>query len=256
MSALTRISFHSRTLMRPVEIMAALPVSSGRARKPVLWALHCAMEDGGFFFNSLGGVALARHLGIAIVAPSLGNGFFLNTGYEPQGDFLEELADDLPSILAISSEKSENAVLGVSMGGFGAMRWALESGRFFGAAAISGVFDASMPPDARFRQNEKLAFIHDAFDALMRTRLADPAGHLPGGGSLRGVAASHGGQWPLLRFYCGRDDYLSLNQTESFYRHCKDLGAPCALVNQLPGGHDIDYWARAFPAAARDLFPG
>lgn len=254
MSAAIRMTYHSRILLRPVEIMAALPVSRERAKKRVLWALHCAMEDGGFFFNALGAEALARHMDIAIVAPSLGNGFFLNTSFEPQGDFLEELADHLPSILNISGKRADNAVLGVSMGGFGAMRWALESQRFFGAAAISGVFDAAMPPDSRFRDNERLAFIHDAFDGLMRARLADPAGGLPCGGSLKGVAAAHSGQWPSLLFFCGKDDYLSLAQTESFYNYCDSLGAPCFLDASLGGGHDADYWARIFPVAAKMLF--
>lgn len=255
MSAVTRMTFHSKTLLRPVELMAAFPVSRNQERKRTLWALHCAMEDGGFFFNALGAAALAKQHDIAIIAPGLGNGFFLNTSYEPQGDFLEEAADYLPSILAISSKKSENAVLGVSMGGFGAMRWALESDRFFGAAAISGVFDASLPPDKRFRENEKLAFIHDTFDALMRSRLTDAAGQLPGGGNLRSVAASHEGKWPDLWFYCGKEDYLSLNQTESFSDYCRELGAPCHLNKRLPGNHDIAYWSRALPAAVRDLFP-
>lgn len=254
MSVLTRMVFPSRTLLRPVEVMAALPLKKTDAKLPVLWALHCAMEDGDFFFRYLDCARLAQHLGIAIIAPSLGNGFFLNTSYEPQGDFLEELANSLPAILNISQATDRNAVIGISMGGFGAIRWALSTSRFFAAGAISGAFDATLPPDTRVFGDEKLNFINQSFDALMRSRLADKSGHLPGGGSLKGLLESFRKKWPKLYLYCAGNDYLSLNQTEAFYQACKKLNAPCKMNRQIEGSHDLEYWKKAFPLAAKEIF--
>lgn len=140
MSARFRISYPSRVLLRPVEIMAALSAKPNRVKKTCLWALHCAMEDGPFFLNYLDAARLAQHLDIAIIAPSLGNGFFMDTAYEAQGEFLRELRENLPSILNISDKTEDNAVVGISMGGFGAIRWALEDGGILrGCRHIRGV---------------------------------------------------------------------------------------------------------------------
>lgn len=235
--------------------MAALPPNSDDAKLPVLWALHCAMENGEFFFRYLDAARMAHKLHIAIIAPSLGNGFFLNTAYEAQGDFLEELRQNLPSILNISKAREKNAVLGISMGGFGAIRWALESPHFFGAAAISGVFDASLPVDERALRNEQQNFIQKSFDSLMRARLTDPAGQLPYGGSLKGLVENHQEGFPQLDFYCGREDYLSMRQTEEFYLFCKRHKAHCSIYDQLSGGHNLEFWQKTFPEAAQRLFP-
>lgn len=255
MSALIRITFPSTALLRPVEIFAALPMPNKTlpATGHVLWALHCAMEDGDYFFRYLDGLRISQHTGVAIIAPSLANGFFMNTSYEAQGDFLEELADALPGILHISSDRSRNAVLGISMGGFGAMRWALQTRRFFAAAAISGAFDATLPVDKRVESDRHLNGIRQAFDEMMRKRISDPAGHLPGKGNLRKLVETHDCDWPWLYFYCGAEDYLSLEQNDKFYELCKSCGAPAHLYLNK-GGHDLHFWRKAFPLAIKEIF--
>ena len=122
----------STTLFRPVDIEIAMPGGFTMAKPPFkcLWALHCAMEDGRFFFDSLGLGELALKYQIAVVAPSLGNGYFMNSDYERQGDFLQEMFTQLSANFPLSPRREDNAVLGISMGAFGALRWALQSGSY------------------------------------------------------------------------------------------------------------------------------
>lgn len=142
------LTFPSTTLFRPVEIAIALPSGFSTAKPPyrVLWALHCAMKSGEFFFDTLDAAEAVEKSQIALVAPSLGNGYFINSSFEAQGDFLQEILRDLHDILPLSSRREDNAVLGVSMGGFGAIRWALESGAFGSAAATQASLTALSPP--------------------------------------------------------------------------------------------------------------
>lgn len=232
--------------------MIALPVTT-REDIPVLWALHCAMEDGDYFFRYLDAARLVNHLNIGIIAPSLGNGFFLNTSYEPQADFLEEIYESLHHLLRISAKPDKCAVIGISMGGFGAMRWALESTHFYAAAAISGAFDANMMVDPRVLEDLSLNAINNAFHNLLVTRLTDWNGDLPKGGSLHQIVETHAGKWPELYFFCGEEDYLSIAQTKAFYELCKKYGAP-ATLRTYRGSHNLEFWRWAFPEAVKLIF--
>lgn len=126
-------------------------------------------------------------------------------------------------------------------------------GGFYGAAAISGVFDADLPTDKRVAGDEKLALIQSSFGNLMRKRLSDSAGHLPYGGSLKGLLSERSGPWPELLFFCGKEDFLSLAQTNEFYKICVRNDLSCYKNTEINGSHDLDYWRKAFPLAVKML---
>lgn len=71
----------------------------------VLWTLHCGMGNGNFFFDSLNAADMAEKNGIAIVAPSLGNGYFINSDLEAQGGFLEEMRCSLANTFPFSGKR-------------------------------------------------------------------------------------------------------------------------------------------------------
>lgn len=249
-----RISFPSMALLRPVDIEAALPNEIPRpAGAPcrVVWALHCAMGDGGFFFDRLDAARLVDEHKIALIAPSLGNGWFINSPFERQADFLQEMFGHLRDVLPLSRRREDNLVLGVSMGAFGALRWAMISDNFGGAAGISGVYDHSLPLDARLQKHRAQRALYATLSGLARQLLLDEAGHAREELDIAALAARS--SCPRLALYCGDGDYLSLSQTRHLERLFLERGLP-VTARVTPGGHDEMYWKRALRDAVTDFF--
>lgn len=243
----------SVALLRPVRVEAALPHGICGAKKPwrSLWALHCALSDASLFFEDLGAGALVDELGFALIAPSLGNGFFLNTPGEAQADFLDEMFAALLEILPLSREGC--AAAGVSMGAFGALRWTLASGHFTGAALISGMYFADLAPDERFAKNRAQRALYQTFRDAMRRALLDETGAPRPGADIPRLLEGLHGHFPALHIFCGEEDWLSLPQSLALERFCAGHGCPATLALS-PGGHDRDYWRGAFRAACEAIF--
>ena len=249
------LAFPSVALLRPVRVEAALPHGICAASRPwrSLWALHCALADASLFFEDLGAGALVDELGFALIAPSLGNGFFLNTPGEAQADFLDEILHALAEILPLSPEG--RAVAGVSMGAFGALRWALASGHFTSAALISGMYFADLAPDGRYARNHGQRALYHAFRDAMRRALLDGAGKPRPGADPARLLEDAAGHLPALHIFCGEEDWLALPQSLALERLCAAYGASATLTLS-PGGHDRAYWRGAFKAACEAIFSG
>lgn len=248
------IAFPSLALLRPVEVIVGLPTFFSLAKTPLkcIWALHCAMESAAFFFDKLDSGSIIEREKVAVVAPSLGNGYFLNSDYEAQADFLDELATQLPQILPLSPHKADNGVIGVSMGGFGAIRWALASGRFGRAVAISGVFNCHLTEDERIYRQRELKTIFLAFKKIMNKCLLTASGSTRADADLDCLARNAKSETEI-GLYCGKEDYLSLNQTLWLKEVLDNMAIPVQL-ELLPGAHDSDFWKKAFHLAAEDIF--
>ncbi len=253
-----RITLPSTALLQPVEVAAAVPYGFGATEPPyrAVWALHCAMSNGDFFFDSLDAAGIVEREQVAVIAPSLGNGYFVNSRYENQADFLNELLDAMREILPLSRRTEDNAAIGVSMGGFGAVRWALDSGAFGAAAAISGVFDCRVPPDDRMMKNRAQRALYAAFERVMRRCLLDERGDVRDEVDLERLLQKRreqGSLLPRVDLYCGEQDYLSLPQSRALERVCARHGCPVAL-RLSEGEHDQTYWRDVFQSAVSGIF--
>ena len=76
-------------MQSPVTVLIALPYPNlSSEQTKTLFALHCAMKDGHYFFDELGlGSYVDKH-NVAIVAPCLGNSFFVDNKFQSAGAFL------------------------------------------------------------------------------------------------------------------------------------------------------------------------
>ncbi|MDE5833238.1 MAG: hypothetical protein K2H64_09740 [Desulfovibrio sp.] len=257
MSAMrARFSLPSMNLLRPVDIMIALPAPFAMAKKPyrAVWLLHCALEDAGVFFESLNAGDLAEEYNLALIAPSLGNDFFLDHPRNRIGSFLDEMKSSLTDILPLSPEKRDNAVLGISMGGFGALRWALASDAFKAAAAISGIFDAHAAPDKRVGRDRNLLGLQHAFNKTFRFNLLDEKGETRADADFNLLLKEDKPDKPPLNLYCGEEDFFSLPHTKAIFALATARGYP-ATLRLSQGSHDKKYWRRAFGEAIAELFP-
>lgn len=249
-----QLSLPSQFLFRPVTITGAIPYGfmSGVAAHKIVWGLHCAMEDGDFFFHKLNISSLVDKYGFAFIAPSLGNGYFINSPYEKQADFLQkELMPVLQEMLPFSKHREDNSLLGISMGAFGAAHWALSCPDAFGAvAAISGMFDASIPVDERARKSRELRPLVRLFsDKIEPLLIHDEKGNISPDADIRPLyacAAKKGA--PEFALWYGEEDWLCLNDNKAFARNCKEQGIR-VLEHIAPGGHNLTFWHKAIPQA-------
>ena len=245
-----RISIPSQILFRPVEVVGALPygMTAGGTPFKTVWGLHCAMEDGDLFFHRLNLGSFTDRYGFAFIAPSLGNGYFINSPYEKQADFLQaELLPVLREMLPLSSRREDNVLLGISMGAFGAAHWALRCPETFGAVALmSGVFDASQPVDERARKNREQRPLVKLFsEKVMPLLMMDEEGNISSEADIRpwyARAAEKGA--PDFALWCGEEDYLSLEQSRNFARNCRAQGIS-VTEHIAPGAHNLAFWKGA-----------
>lgn len=246
--------FPSVALLRPVRIEIGLPHGFTASRPPwkTVWALHCAMESGELFFRPLGADSLIDKFGFALIAPSLDNGWFINSPCADQADFLTEILESLPDILPLARERSHNSVLGVSMGGFGAMRWAIASQRFANAVSISGIFDANIEPDKAIRKDKRQTALYLALRKNMRRLLLENSSPAPHA-DFKALLKNENLDFTQFYLFCGEQDYLALPQNLALEKLLADHNCKVQLILS-PGGHDNHYWREAFNCAINGIF--
>jgi S-formylglutathione hydrolase FrmB len=218
--------------------------------------LHSAMKGGEMFFENRTVVELAERENLVLIAPCLGMGYFTNSAYEAQADFLKgEFLTAMRRSLPISEAREDNFILGVSMGGFGAFRWALDTPDVFaGAVAISSSLDPRIPIDERAMKDRKQRALVLMFAKTMRARLLTAEGKMTPDTDLQAMllAGKRSCSLPRLALYHGETDYFALNSNEAFYKLCIEEDIAVARYT-APGVHDFDYWDRTFPEATKWL---
>jgi putative tributyrin esterase len=240
--ALLRVDFSSDVLALGTSMTVLLPQRSttqiglaGRdsdAPPPVLYLLHGLTDDDTAWtrYTSIERYAAAR--GLAVVMPQVHRSFYADETHGSR--FFTFLSEELPSVVSsffrVSTRREDTFVAGLSMGGYGAFKWALrEPGRFAAAASLSGALDVAgmQREDDRPHMVEILGRV---FDRPL-TGTDDDLLHL--------LAAKRGGL-PKLMLRCGTGDHL-LTANERFVAACRehdvDLDAGFG-----PGAHEWGYW--------------
>lgn len=143
--------FFSEALSLNTTMTVMLPESSyqqasGNKRRlhPTLYLLHGYSDDHSIWSRRTSIERYAAELGLAVIMPDVDHSFYADMTYgKKYWTFLtEELPEKARSFFPLSSRREENFVAGLSMGGYGAFKWALNKPEQFAAAAsLSGVLD-------------------------------------------------------------------------------------------------------------------
>ena len=256
-----QMTMKSTTLLRPVQVFAFMPHGFFSSAGPykTIWLLHSAIGDGSMFTDLAPLVELANQKSYALIAPSLGNGYFADTTYEKQASFLMgELLPAMRRTLSVSSKKEDNALLGVSMGGFGALRWALDMPDMISSVAvISAYLGMPVPIDERVLKMKDLRALYQVFNKGLMPRLLFDKNEklLPDVDLLKLMdkAKVQGVSMPRIGLFCGDCDYLAIDQTKAFFSHCESEGISAELFLS-EGSHTPDYWNSAILKAVEWLF--
>lgn len=152
--ALIQCQFFSEVLGLSTSMHVILPQNTSNqigmegkgvpGKHPVLYLLHGLSDDDSIWVRRTSIERYVASLGLAVVMPNVHKSFYTDMEY---GDrYWTFLTEELPvlarSFFPLSEERENNFVAGLSMGGYGALKWALRyPERFAAAASLSGVTD-------------------------------------------------------------------------------------------------------------------
>ena len=206
-----------------------------RERK-VLYLLHGLSGDASAWTRFSSIETVANEYGLVVVMPSVGRSFYtdLPNGQAYYRYLMEELPQYLTHVFALQPPREKTLIAGLSMGGYGAFKAALNHPeRYCAAASFSGVLTldilTAIPDDPRqdeFRHifgdlNQLLGGEHDPLVWLKK-------------------AANNPAALPQLTVACGfQDDLYPVNR--QFYAACQAADIPVDYIEE-DGKHDWYFW--------------
>lgn len=229
--ALCEFHYFSNALGRQTAANVLLP-EIGAAPYPVLYLLHGLSDDYTMWLRRSSVEWRLRDIPLIVVMPDGGRGFYSDAvaGDKYLTALAVELVDRIDRTFPTKTGRESRCAAGLSMGGYGALKFALTYPERFGAAvSMSGA--VSWGHKNEYRENPYSA-------EWQRILGADFAG---GPNDLWALAAkTPAAALPALRIDCGVDDFL-IEDNRAFHAHLDAAGIPHEY-DEYPGGHTWDYW--------------
>ncbi|MFC0337880.1 S-formylglutathione hydrolase FrmB [Kushneria avicenniae] len=225
--------FASQILDITLSLNAIVP-EHAREPSPVLYLLHGLSDDDSAWQRFSAIERYAEQYGIAVIMPQVGRSYYTDMAYGP--DWYRFLSEELPVIserlFPISTRREDTFVVGHSMGGYGAFKWALlEPERFAAAASLSGSLDIvavgqreTPPPEYPLIFDGSPAGTDDDLFELLK-RYATPCACQP-----------------ALFQWCGQQDFLY--EVNLRFRDAARDSALALDWYESPGDHQWRYWDR------------
>lgn len=201
---------------------------------PVLYLLHGLSDDDTTWLRRTSIERYVAPLGLAVVMPQVHRSFYGDEFYG--GRYWSFLSEELPQVVhsffRVSDRQPDTFVAGLSMGGYGALKWALrEPDRFAAAACLSGAVHLSGLRSGRRRPDDPRMFERLFGDRPIEGSVDDLFWLLD---------QAEPGALPALHLCCGTEDPLYTDNL-AFSQACHRQGVP-VTTNFGPGEHDWDYW--------------
>jgi putative tributyrin esterase len=238
--ALINCDFYSETLELSTSMTVLLPqqtrtqigmtgaAPSGHGA-PVLYLLHGLSDDHTIWQRRTSIERYVAPLGLAVVMPAVHRSFYADEVHG--GRYWTFLSEELPALVSdfftVSTRRADTYVAGLSMGGYGALKWALrQPERFAAAASMSGALDVV----ALARREDRTSLFHRVHGGEIR----------PEEDLLKLVAAADPATLPRLHVSCGTEDVL-IEANRTFVQAAEKAGAP-VTVDFRAGDHEWGFW--------------
>ena len=239
----------SALLGRPINYRILYPVEYQRAGKqekrfPVLYLLHGLTGQSSNWIDRTRVALYATHSDLVIVMVEGGNGWYTDSATVPTDKYesyiLRELIPDVEKRFRVSQERAGRAVAGLSMGGYGAVKFGLKYPEMFAlVASMSGALEV-----ASWTEKE-LTAPGATRDSVMQT--FGPVNSPTRGANdifklVREVSFERMASLPYFYLDCGTEDFLFKNSRD-FAGLLVERKIPHEY-RQLPGSHNWQYWDR------------
>jgi len=256
---LTEVKFFSETLGLGCTMHVLLPRRplANAQRKPrkklrTLYLLHGHSDDHTAWQRYTSIERYAEELNLAVVMPAVHLSFYNDMAHG--GKYWQFISEEVPTlvrdIFPLSTERKDNFVAGLSMGGYGAFKMALtHPERFAAAASLSGALDIRAVVNPRSDRNNKVWL------AEMRTVFGDLS-KMPGSKhDLITLAkkVAKGSVKPRLYHCCGTEDILhtdNIRFRDAVRKFPLDL-----TYEEGPGEHNWAYWDKMIQDVLAWMFP-
>ncbi|MEP6570105.1 MAG: alpha/beta hydrolase family protein [Acidobacteriota bacterium] len=235
--------FVGKTLPYNVLLPADYNQPAARSKRyPVVYLLHGLT---GHYNNWIEKTKLADYAAaydFIIVMPEGNNGWYTDSATVPSEKYesyiLKELIPDVEQRFRASSAREGRAIAGLSMGGYGALKFGVKHPEMFVfAASLSGALDAASWTETDLKGFEfifrTLQPVYGASDS--ETRAANDLGKL-----YRELPAARIAALPYIYLDCGTEDGL-LQTNRSFADILVKQKIPHEY-RELPGTHAWTYW--------------
>ena len=241
------IQFESKLVGKTLPYNVLLPVNynqpdSMTKRYPVIYLLHGLT---GHYTNWLEKTKIVDYTAsyeFIIVMPEGNDGWYTDSASVPANKYesyiLQELIPDVEKRFRASSEREGRAIAGLSMGGYGALKFGVKHPEMFVfSASLSGAFDAASWTEADLKGLEFIwRTLQPVFGAeKSETRAANDLRKLFSELTAQPIAAL-----PYVYVDCGTEDRL-LEINRSFVDILTKQKIPHEY-RQLPGNHSWTYW--------------
>jgi S-formylglutathione hydrolase FrmB len=242
------VKFESKLIGKPLPYNVVLPPhydapQSRATRYPVLYLLHGLAGSSGDWVSTRANLAAhAAQYRFIIVTPEGHDGWYTDSATVPTDKFetyfLEELIPDVERRFRAIPARDARAIAGLSMGGYGALKFGVKHPQTFAlAASMSGAFDAASwdhtDPALLAFVKPSIARTYGALDSP--TRAANDLYKL-----INALTPERITTLPYIYLDCGTEDFLiESNRTMSALLLKRKIPHE---FRQLPGTHSWPYW--------------
>jgi S-formylglutathione hydrolase FrmB len=236
--AFVDLKLSSEALKHCVSVHVILPQEREENEKlKVLWLLHGMYGD---HSNWTRFTSIERYVDekkVCVVMPAVENSFYTDMAYGKK--FFTYVTEELPEILSpmfgLSRKREDNYVAGLSMGGYGTFKIALNyPDRYAMAASLSGALDMEIAyNNADDKEFEQLGVLIYGGCEKFKNSIND----------LRYMAELRAkeGNLPELFMCCGKEDFL-YQMNLGYLAHLKSLGIPVTYEEEDGHEHTWEYW--------------
>ncbi|MGN0687149.1 MAG: alpha/beta hydrolase [Oscillospiraceae bacterium] len=187
---------------------------------------------------------LSQKYNFAVVTPNGENGFWLDglsTGHKYCTFVGDELLKYIRRTFSLAMSREETYIMGLSMGGFGALHTALSYPESFGKAAamssaliVHGISGMKPGTDNGIANYD---YYHECFGDLDTVERSDANPEV-----LAKRLKDSGAALPEIYMSCGTEDFL-LAENREFHAFLDSIEVPHTYL-ESSGGHDMDFWNR------------
>jgi S-formylglutathione hydrolase FrmB len=238
------VTFYSTSLQRNMPYRVVLPKTISGGKLPVIYLLHGG--GGGFRdWTNYSDVAQFAETGFMLVMPEGSSSYYTNSATIPKDRYedyiIQDLIADVGSRFPAKSDREDRAIIGVSMGGFGAVKIGLDHPDLF--SFVGGISSAIDVPRRPFSIKRASQYSH-------HRSIFGPWGSESRQNSDPFVAASKldAKRAPFFYLTCGEQEGL-LPANRQFAEQLRKHNLEYVFLPG-PGGHDWNQWNRRLP----DLF--
>jgi S-formylglutathione hydrolase FrmB len=217
--------------------------SSPTTRYPVLYLLHGVSGHYSDWITRTNVTDYAAQYRIIVVTPEGNNGWYTDSAAQPndkyESYFLSELVPDVQNRYRTIETRFGRGLAGLSMGGYGALKFGLKfPGTFIFAGSLSGAL--AVPSwTAKDLESASPAFRDSMLNAFgppeSSTRKANDIFEL-----VRSLPSDRVSGLPYLYLDCGTDDEF-VNSNQQFAALLRQKKIPHEY-RELPGTHNWAYW--------------